>query len=72
MSKGMPEQPYVYEEVCFIEKRYNPKYGDNRVCGCGHTYYRHFDTYENMAFVGCKYCRCAEFKEKHRRKPKTK
>jgi len=27
-------------------------------CECGHAYYRHFDTYDNMRAVGCKYCDC--------------
>ena len=40
---------------------YNSKFGDNRECECGHTYYRHFDTYENMEACGCKYCGCYEF-----------
>lgn len=35
---------------------YNPEYGDDRACVCGHPYYRHFDGYENNANVGCKYC----------------
>lgn len=43
---------------------YDPKFGDDRVCECGHKYYRHFDTYENMKAVGCKYCQCGTFKEK--------
>ena len=32
-------------------------------CQCGHVYYRHFDTYDYMYPVGCKYCDCAEFKK---------
>ena len=43
---------------------YNPNYRDDRECECGHPYYRHFDTYEKMAPVGCKYCECMELKEK--------
>jgi hypothetical protein len=43
---------------------YNPEYGDSRECECGHDYYRHFDSYENMEAIGCKYCRCDNFKEK--------
>lgn len=42
-------------------KQYDPNYGDNKLCKCGHTYYRHFDTYEDMYPVGCKYCGCYEF-----------
>jgi hypothetical protein len=40
---------------------YNPKFGDDKECECGHPYYRHFDTYENMDACGCKYCGCYEF-----------
>ena len=57
--------PYIKEtsvEVFDIQK-YNPKYGDDRICVCGHEYYRHFDTYDNMSAVGCKYCECYEFIE---------
>lgn len=42
---------------------YNPHYGDGRVCKCGHRYYRHFDSYENNAAGGCKYCSCSTFEE---------
>ena len=42
---------------------YDSEFGDERICECGHPYYRHFDTYDHMAPVGCKYCDCREFKE---------
>jgi len=45
---------------------YDRNFGDNKVCECGHPYYRHFDTYDEMRPVGCKYCwpeHCLEFKE---------
>jgi len=42
---------------------YDPEFGDNRICDCGHEYHRHFDSYENMDPVGCKYCQCFEFRE---------
>ena len=38
---------------------YDPKFGDEKLCMCGHPYYRHFDTYEEMSPVGCKYCHAA-------------
>ncbi len=57
------EKPYIIGNVN-IEYRYNPQYGDNRICECGHPYYRHFDTYEDMISIGCKYCECYEFIEK--------
>jgi len=58
------EKPYIYDYSVDINAKYNPNYGDDRECECGHPYYRHFDTYEDMEPVGCKYCRCYEFVEK--------
>ena len=43
---------------------YDPDHGDYIDCQCGHTYERHFDTYDNMRDVGCKYCYCNDFKAK--------
>lgn len=61
-SKTMKEQsPYICEKVILTIKKYNPEYGDDRICRCGHQYYRHFDTYEDMYACGCKYCECNEF-----------
>lgn len=40
---------------------YDKTYGDDRLCECGHEYYRHFDTYDDMRHVGCKYCQCYTF-----------
>lgn len=45
-----------------INKEYNPNFGDDRECQCGHSYYRHFDPYEQMDACGCKYCSCYDFK----------
>jgi hypothetical protein len=56
------KQPYI--EIHKVVLFYNPEYGDNRECECGYPHYRHFDTYENMETVGCKYCKCFYFKEK--------
>ena len=44
--------------------KYNPDYGDNKLCQCGHPYTRHFDSYDDMDPVGCKYCICRHFEEK--------
>lgn len=57
----MKENPYLIKREVVIHKLYNPKYGDDRICECGHPYYRHFDTYDHMAAVGCKYCQCHTF-----------
>ena len=58
------EEPYIFVEEVHVLKRYNPNYGDDRICECGHPYYRHFDTHQDMACCGCKCCGCFEFKEK--------
>lgn len=58
------EEPYLVSYTIEKHTKYNPEYGDNRKCECGHSYYRHFDTYEGMDACGCKYCDCFTFKEK--------
>lgn len=57
------KNPYLTKTVVTTERAYNPGYGDDRVCECGHVYYRHFDSYEEMEACGCKYCQCFTFKE---------
>ena len=52
------DKPYITKRKIVIERLYNTDFGDDKVCGCGHSYYRHFDTYEEMSDVGCKYCDC--------------
>jgi len=51
-------------KICTAATRYDPNFGDDRVCQCGHPYCRHFDSYEEMEPVGCKYCPCERFVEK--------
>lgn len=58
------EQPYIITTRIVEDLKYNKDYGDDRICECGHEYYRHFDTYEEMSPVGCKYCACYRFVEK--------
>lgn len=60
----MSDNPYIEKKIVVTKRLYNPKYGDDRECECGHAYYRHFDTYEDMDPVGCKYCGCHTFVEK--------
>ena len=59
------EKPYIEKVISRTVKLYNAKYGDDRVCVCGHPYDRHFDGFEEPenAAVGCKYCSCYTFKE---------
>ena len=63
VTSRIAEMPYFETRVLLqvVFKEYNPDYGDNKLCKCGHPYYRHFDSYEGMAPVGCKYCQCDEF-----------
>lgn len=61
--KPQNDNPYIikYEPIIKVIREYNPNYGDDKKCICGHPYYRHFDTYEKMSVVGCKYCQCGIF-----------
>ncbi len=65
-EKSDVQQPYIhtYKLIIVTETKYNPNFGNDRICICGHPYYRHFDTYDNMEPVGCKCCECGIFKEK--------
>ncbi len=50
-----------------LSSKYDPFYGDELPCECDHPYYRHFDSYDEMAPVGCKYCgvdECPGFRAK--------
>jgi len=62
MQEDKNQKPYL--EKFIIELEYNPLYGDMRICQCGHYYYRHFDSYDFMRNIGCKYCGCRYFKER--------
>ena len=33
----------AYERENSPNNKYDPNYGDARICECGHSYYRHFD-----------------------------
>lgn len=63
-AEDVTEQPYIFNVVTDRQRAYNPNYGDDRECTCGHAYYRHFDSYDDNYPCGCKYCPCDEFKEK--------
>jgi len=60
----MTEKPYIETKRIVIDRKYNPKYGDDKICKCGHLYYRHFDSYEDNYPCGCKYCNCYDFELK--------
>lgn len=63
---SLDTEPYIQYSVTRVYTllTYNPAYGDSRECKCGHSYYRHFDSYEDMDPIGCKYCQCYTFEEK--------
>ena len=62
---GDDNSPYLEIErtVKYTTRKYNPKFGDSKICKCGHEYYRHFDSWEDMRACGCKYCGCNDFEE---------
>jgi hypothetical protein len=41
-----------------LDPVYDPRRSDDPCAGCGHPHYRHFDGWDDMRPVGCKYCRC--------------
>lgn len=55
--------PYLVARTIEYRSNYNPNFGDDRMCECGHPYYRHFDWMDDNIAVGCKYCGCS-FTEK--------
>ena len=63
-TKYIINEPYFKIIKKAEKRRYNPNYGDDKICVCGHPYYRHFDSYDNMYPCGCKYCGCNNFKLK--------
>jgi len=62
------EEPYIKDKKIIIQEKYNPRYGDDRICKCGHSYHRHFDSYDKMYPCGCKYCPCFRFIESKKQK----
>ena len=59
--ESLPEGPGLFS--AYLVKRiesdkstfYDPSMREV-LCECGHAYYRHFDSYQGMSPVGCKYC----------------
>ena len=56
-----PTDPYLMTRDVRVVRRWNPAYPQEALCTCGHPYDRHFDSYEDMRPVGCKYCNCDTF-----------
>ncbi|QOI67521.1 hypothetical protein SEA_BEUFFERT_143 [Streptomyces phage Beuffert] len=49
---------YVRENMVGL---WNPDHDQQAKCKCTHPYERHFDSYEDMYPIGCKYCECDTF-----------
>lgn len=54
----MKEEPYLFEEIVVKRRKYNPEYGDDHICQCGHTYINHFENYVPLT---CNQCECYVF-----------
>ncbi len=67
-DKKSPYLIYKYNKKIILKgkiKLYNPNFGDDKICkNCGHTYIKHFDSWNNNYNCGCKYCNCKEFVKK--------
>ena len=57
---------WIEDGVPYGRTPYDTNFGDDKECKCGHQYYRHFDTYDDMYPIGCKYCNgsCETFEAK--------
>lgn len=61
----MKEDHIAIKRIANGPELYDPNFGDEKKCLCEHSYYRHFDSYEDMIPVGCKYagsCGCFSFR----------
>lgn len=56
------QPPYLYSIEIEQERKQNPDFDQDALCKCGHSYYRHFDSYEpENNCTSCKYCSCYTF-----------
>lgn len=46
-------QPLIKEEVVNYFFKYNPAYGDDRMCLCGYKYVLHFEDYDKRKDTKC-------------------
>ncbi|AVD99357.1 hypothetical protein SEA_BILLNYE_185 [Streptomyces phage BillNye] len=46
-----------------LKRMWDEGHDQEALCLCGHSYYRHFDSWEGMEPIGCKYCECDTFEE---------
>ena len=63
-GKFIDKQRAVNEANSILDTIWNPHHEQLAKCAdCKHHYERHFDSYEDMEPVGCKYCGCRTFVE---------
>lgn len=55
------QEPFIEEPQTKIVRRYNPEYGDEELCECGHPYKTHFDS--TGLHIACYHCDCEGFVE---------
>lgn len=65
----MSDNPYLEELFMYTTKKYNPNYGDDRMCVCGHRYIKHFEIYDRPVPRPCRNCECPEFVEQKNENP---
>lgn len=64
MNELIKQQPYIVEMHTTYTYHYNPRFGDERMCHCGHSYIQHFDAFEQYDELGCKQdCKCGHFRD---------
>jgi hypothetical protein len=54
----------IYELEQGIARVWDENHDQDAMCTCNHIYHRHFDGYDDMRAVGCKYCECWVFNER--------
>ncbi|QGH79455.1 hypothetical protein SEA_LIMPID_144 [Streptomyces phage Limpid] len=47
-----------------IARMWDENHDQDALCKCSHPYHRHFDSYEDMYPIGCKYCECDTFEQR--------
>lgn len=62
IQESHKDSPYLEKIYTVVERFYNPDYGDDRVCKCGHRYIEHFLIEDHYPW-GCCYCSCLRFEE---------
>jgi len=54
------QKPYIETYRLTLQKEYDPNFGDQKVCQCGHNYDMHFPAFSKK-ITSCKFCNCRIF-----------